>query len=88
MRLLVEGGAPIAGGIVGAGAELTWLKPVRPGDTLTVKSDVISTRPSRSRPDRGVVVLTSETLNQLDEVVQRLTSTMMVPRRPAESGPR
>jgi len=38
MRLLVDGGAPIAGGIIGAGAELAWPKPTRPGDTLHVES--------------------------------------------------
>jgi acyl dehydratase len=82
MRLLVEGGAPLAGGLIGAGAELTWLKPVRPGDTLTVRSEVTTVRPSRSRPDRGVVTLKSETLNALGERVQRLVSTMIIPRRP------
>lgn len=83
MRLLVEGGAPLAGGLVGAGAELAWLKPVRPGDTLKVHSEVTTARPSRSRPDRGVVTLTSETVNALGEPVQRLVSTVIVPRRPA-----
>jgi acyl dehydratase len=82
MRLLVEGGAPLAGGLVGAGAELAWLKPVRPGDTLRVHSEVTSARPSRTRPDRGVVTLRSETLNTLGELVQRLVSTVIVPMRP------
>jgi acyl dehydratase len=82
MRLLVEGGAPFAGGLIGAGAELTWLKPVRPGDVLHVHSEVTSARASRSRPDRGVVALTSETFNTLGEPVQRLVSTVIVPRRP------
>lgn len=82
MRLLVEGGAPLAGGLVGAGAEIAWLKPVRPGDTLSVRSEVTTARPSRTRPSHGVVTLTSETLNTLGEVVQRLVSTVIVPRRP------
>ncbi len=81
MRLLVEGGLPVAGGIVGAGAELAWLKPVRPGDTLSVRSEIVAVRPSRSRPDRGLVTLVSETFNQLGEPVQRLTSTIMVPKQ-------
>jgi acyl dehydratase len=37
MRLLVQGGLPIAGGIIGYGGELSWLKPTRPGDTLSVE---------------------------------------------------
>jgi acyl dehydratase len=81
MRLLVGGGAPIAGGIIGAGVELAWPRPVRPGDVLTVESEVVAITPSRSRPDRGTVVLRSETRNQDGEKVQILTSRLVVPRR-------
>src|SRR6266850_7006504 len=41
MRLLVDGGAPIAGGVVGAGGEIAWPKPTRPGDILRVESEVL-----------------------------------------------
>jgi len=82
MRLLVTEGAPIAGGIVGAGGEIAWPWPTRPGDVLRVAGEVLEVTPSRSRPDRGTVSLRSETLNQDDEVVQVLTATLMVPRRP------
>lgn len=81
MRLILDGGPRLAGGTLGLGAELTWLKPVRPGDTLRVQGEVIDTTPSRSRPDRGRVRMRSETRNQLDEVVQVLVSTVMVPCR-------
>jgi acyl dehydratase len=80
MRLLVIGGAPIAGGIVGASVEITWPKPTRPGDELHVVSQVLEIIPSRSKPDRGIVVLRSETRNQRGEVVQVLTSKLVVPR--------
>ena len=50
MRLLVEGGMPLAGGIVGAGGELDWPNPTRPGDSLQVEREVLDIRPSRSRP--------------------------------------
>lgn len=83
MRLLVGGGAPIAGGIVGASVEIAWPKPTRPGDELHVVSEVTEIVPSRSKPDRGIVVLRSETRNQRDEVVQVLTSKLVVPRRPS-----
>jgi acyl dehydratase len=54
MRLLVEGDLAVAGGIVGAGAdEFRWPRPVRPGDTLTVRSEVLEVRPSKSRPEQG-----------------------------------
>jgi acyl dehydratase len=82
MRLLVGGGAPIAGGVIGAGVEVSWPRPVRPGDELQVLSEVIEVTPSRSKPDRGIVVLRSETRNQRGEVVQLLTSKLVVPRRP------
>ncbi len=81
MRLLVEGGAPLAGGLIGAGCELAWPRPVRPGDELTVVSEVLEVRPSRSRPDRGMVTVRSETLNQQGEVVQTMVAKLVVPRR-------
>jgi acyl dehydratase len=83
MRLLVEGGAPIAGGVIGAGGEISWPRPTRPGDILHVESEVIEIRPSRSRPERGMVTLRSETINQKGEVVQVLVAKLVVPRRPA-----
>jgi acyl dehydratase len=81
MRLLVGAGLPLAGGIVGAGGELSWPKPTRPGDVLTVTSEVVEIVPSRSRPERGTVTVRSETRNQRDEVVQTLLARLIVPRR-------
>jgi acyl dehydratase len=49
MRLLVDGGVPLAGGIIGAGGEISWPKPARPGDVLRVESEVIEIKPCRSR---------------------------------------
>jgi acyl dehydratase len=81
MRLLVESGLPLAGGIIGAGGEINWPKPTRPGDVLRVVSEVEEITPSRSRPDRGMVRVRSETRNQHDEVVQVLIAKLVVPRR-------
>ena len=83
MRLQVESGLPIAGGIVGIGGEMSWPRPTRPGDVLRVVSEVKEVTPSRSRPDRGVVQVRSETRNQRDEVVQILEAKLLVPRRTA-----
>ena len=83
MRLLVDGGLPLAGGIVGASGELAWPRPVRPGDRLTVASEILEIRPSRSRPERGMVKVRSETRNQQDEPVQLFTMQLVVARRPA-----
>jgi acyl dehydratase len=82
MRLMVDN-APFAGGIIGAGGDITWPKPTRPGDTLQVHSEVTAILPSRSRPDRGVVTVRNETRNQHREAVQVFTSKIIVKRRPA-----
>jgi acyl dehydratase len=83
MSLLVKSGMPIAGGLIGAGGELQWPRPTRPGDVLQVESEVLEVKPSRSRPERGMITVKSETRNQNGEVVQILTSRMLVWRRPA-----
>jgi acyl dehydratase len=83
MRLLVESGLPLMGGIIGSGGEVTWPKPTRPGDILRVVSEIAEIAPSRSRPDRGMVRVRSETRNQRDEVVQVLIAKLVVPRRAA-----
>jgi len=84
MKLLVAA-VPIAGGIVGGGGEIAWPKPTRPGDALEVTSEVVEITPSRSRPNRGMVSLRSETRNQRGELVQILTARLVVPRRPERS---
>jgi acyl dehydratase len=81
MRLLVESGLPIAGGIIGAGGEITWPNPTRPGDFLQVESEVLELRPSRSHPDRGIATIRSETRNQRGDTVQVLVAKLVVPRR-------
>src|SRR5271166_2805896 len=83
MRLMVEGGLPLAGGIIGSGGEISWPKPTRPGDVLSVISEIVEVTPSRSRPDRGTVKVRSETHNQRGEIVQTLLARLIVPRRQA-----
>jgi len=80
MRLIVKS-VPIRGGIVGAGGELAWPTPTRPGATLHVESEIVELRPSRSHPDRGMATIRSETVNQLGEIVQVLIAKLVVPRR-------
>jgi len=83
MRLLVESDLKPAGGIVGAGFdEFRWPRPVRPGDELRVESEVLEVRPSRSRPDQGLLKVRTTTLNQNGEPVQISIGNLMVPRRP------
>jgi acyl dehydratase len=83
MRLNVEGGLPLAGGIIGAGGEISWPAPTRPGDVLHVESEVVEITPSRSKPDRGIATIVSRTVNQNNDVVQVLTAKLVVPRRVA-----
>jgi len=83
MRLMVDGEFKPAGGILGVGFdELSWPRPVRPGDELHAKSEVLEVRPSKSRPDRGLIKVQTTTLNQNDEAVQIFTANLIVPRRP------
>ena len=83
MSLLVKSDMPIAGGLIGAGGEISWPRPTRPGDVLQVESEILAVTPSRSRPERGTITVKSETRNQNGEVLQVLTSKMLVWKRPA-----
>ena len=82
MRLQAQSGPPIAGGMIGAGGEISWPRPTRPGDTLRVESEITEVKPSKSRPERGFITLKSETKNQKDEVVQLLVVKLLVWRMP------
>ncbi|TWB23572.1 acyl dehydratase [Nitrospirillum amazonense] len=83
MRLMVDG-LPIAGGVIGAGADITWPTPTRPGDILQAHCEILEVKPSRSRPDRGMITMRTETRNQRGEVVQLMTTRVVVFRRPSE----
>jgi acyl dehydratase len=63
--------------------ELRWVKPVRPGDALSLRATVTQARPSRSKPDRGLVHTRVELLNQHEEPVMTLTIMNMLRRRDA-----
>ena len=62
--------------------ELRWLKPVYPGDRLTVRGSVVETIPSRSKPDIGVVRTRTVVTNQDGVEVMTYTSIVMMRRRP------
>ncbi len=87
MRLLVESDLKLAGAIVGAGAdEFRWPRPVRPGDELRTESEVLAVRPSRSRPDQGLIKVRTTTLNQHDEAIQIIIANLLVRRPPTQRG--
>ena len=63
--------------------ELRWLKPVYPGDTLTVRGEIVETTPSRSKPEIGSVRTKTTVTNQDDVPVMTFTSIVLMRRRPA-----
>jgi len=82
MRLLVESDLNPAGGIIGGGIdELRWPRPVRPGDLLRIECEVLEVRPSKSRPEQGLIKVKTTTLNQDNEAVQMFIANLLVPRR-------
>jgi len=81
MRLLVAGGLPFVGGIIGLGGEIAWPKPTRPGDILRIESEILEITPSRSKPHQGVVTVRGTMFNQSHEPVYLLTAKILVPRR-------
>lgn len=81
MRLLVDSAFRPAGGVIGAGVEsLQWPAPVRPGDVLEAESEVLEVRPSRSRPEQGMLKLRITTTNQDGKVVQTFIANLVVKR--------
>jgi acyl dehydratase len=83
MRLLVEHYLPPAGLAAPGVDEVRWLRPVRPGDVLSVRVTVQEAARSRSKPDRGIVRSVVEVSNQAGETVLTLKPINLVPARPA-----
>ncbi len=81
MRLRVES-IHIAGGMIGAGVEeMRWTEAVRPGDSLRTEAEILSVRPSASRPQYGVVQSRTTVFNQRGEVVMRSVVNFLAPLR-------
>lgn len=62
--------------------ELRWPAPVRPGDVLRMRATITESRPSRSKPDRGLIFTRCELFNQDDVLVMSMVAMNMVARRP------
>jgi acyl dehydratase len=83
MRLMVDGYLGQAASLGSPGFdEVRWLKPVRGGDVLAVRSSVTEAVASTSRPDRGVLFTQWEATNQHGELVATLKGRVMISRRP------
>jgi acyl dehydratase len=82
MRLVVESGVMRETGIIGTGIdELRWLAPVKPGDSLQVRGEIVERIPSKRRPDRGTLRVCLETLNQHGVAVMSQIANLIVPAR-------
>lgn len=87
MRMLVDYFLAPASSMGSPGLdELRWIRPVRPGDTLRVRVAVIEARRSQSKPDRGILLVQQECLNQNNEVVMSSKSMSLCRCRNTEPG--
>jgi acyl dehydratase len=83
MRLYVEHYLTHVASLASPGLdELRWLRPVRPGDSLSVRVTVLKATPSKSKPDRGAVTSFIEVFNQAEETVMTLKCVNIIARRP------
>lgn len=74
MRLFVDNYLSSSASLGGPGVdELRWLLPVRPGDVLRLRVTVLEAKPSKSKPDRGLIRTLAEMINETGEPVLRLT---------------
>ncbi len=83
MKLLTES-LPFAHGIIGAGGEINWPQPTRPDDILYVKSTIKEIKLSKSKPNQALLLVESETLNQKNEVCQKLKAKLLSFRKSEE----
>jgi acyl dehydratase len=82
MRMLDES-VTFAGGLIGTAGRLEWLRPVRPGDRLSLESEILEIARSKTRSDRGRIKMRLVTSNQRGEAVQILTAKVLAFARPA-----
>lgn len=83
MRMIADGFVLNSSSMGAPGVEeVRWLKPLRPDTTVRVRKTVLETRPSRSRPEMGLVKFMFEMIDEQDQVITSLATTMMFGRRP------
>jgi acyl dehydratase len=83
MRLFVDHYISHVASLASPGVdEIRWPNPLRPGDTLRIRVTVLEARPSRSKPDRGIVRASVEAMNQRDELVLSMIVVSFIGRRP------
>jgi acyl dehydratase len=80
-NLLIESSSMGSSGL----DKLRWIAPVRPGDNLSASFEVLKTRLSDTRPDRGKIFVRAQVKNQDDAVVMFFNASLMLGRRPDAS---
>lgn len=88
MRMLVDTAMPFGGGSIGLNVDLTWPKPVLPGDALSIEMEILDITPSKSKPGRAIATLKTTTTNQNGEIVQVMISKNILFKRGAAPGER
>jgi acyl dehydratase len=84
MRLIVDSGVLKETGIIGTGIdELRWLAPVKPGDTLRVRGEIVEKAPWPGSSSRGTLRVKLATINGNGDVVMTQFANLIVPQRPA-----
>jgi acyl dehydratase len=78
MRLLVDAGFVFDEGLIGAHADISWPSPTRIDDVVHVEATVLSVRPSRSRPGRGIATMRYKTVTDAREVRMALVADWLV----------
>jgi acyl dehydratase len=79
MRMMVDHYLPRAASLASPGIdELRWTTPVRPGDTLRLRTTTVETRRSKSKPDRGLIRTRAELLNQYDQTALSLVGMNLI----------
>ena len=83
LRLLLQAQVFAPGASMGSPGmdELRWLKPVRPGDTLRMRGEVLEVKPSRSKPGRGILRYRMTIFNQHGEDVMSMVGMQIIKRR-------
>jgi len=87
MRMIADGFLLDSTSMGGPGVdEVRWLAPLRPGTHIRIRSTVLDTRASKSRPEMGLVKFLFEMLDEMDVTLTMLDTTLMFGRRQAEAG--
>ena len=83
MRLFTTGPLRFSGGAIGLGVdELRWPTAVFPGDELRLETEILEMRPSKSKPQHGIIRIRNVMSNQKKEIVLSYTANALIQRRP------